>query len=325
MAAMASMVNFATDPADMVFKTRVLRPFLYHQGLRPFQHSAELPRYELHKPTNPAMDATVGSPGIRPFALCGLAAPSQQLPARRQEAFSQRRPGVSPLVAHGPVGLEPISPRTRASGRSALSTPDLGRWRNAETARQAVRLRLNGVRQCTGQSRRRLLKATPPPTAPWDDALCSSRESLFGTEGDPSFMNFSEEPDDFRVRLPAHRIGDSLPETPPPAAHVALSRGRSDASSSRTKCLRTRNKHSGSAPSLASLNLAGHRCKLALPKGSPQHSGLAGLAGLAGFRMPGGDILGDVASNSDEFGMLPQSPMISRLDEDVVANCFMCF
>lgn len=183
----------ASPAADLVWQQR-LRPFLNHPGIRASEG--------FHKPSNPvhrplsqtgASQSALSLRLLRPFTSSDGQAqsPSRSQHEEKRTPKQRRSPRQRPTGKN--VGPQPEEPQPEIGYRSCSSpsgsSADEHRWR-----------------QPAGVS-----------VHDFQDPFA---------DGDPSLIYFSEEPDDDRVFVPAHRIGDT-PE-PKPA-------GRSRASPSPTR------------------------------------------------------------------------------------------
>jgi len=213
--------NFGTQ-SDDIFQTKVLRPFLDNQGrARQALQGGLLGSF--HKPRHPVSGDDEEVTQL-PDGSCLLSSPvhsdPRAHPFHQSEGEDSPRPGRIPKFHREQAwrcgGLGPpsrsnclarlkhvgVNPRLRAI--SAPSSDDafasqtlLGTSRGG--SRGSRRTGVNHVNADDGlnsTARRRPFEACPG----W----------LQGD--DPLLISYPEEPDDDRVRLPAHRIGDTTPE-----------------------------------------------------------------------------------------------------------------
>jgi hypothetical protein len=194
----------------MIFKTRVLRTHLYNQGVELFGGLGVAAPGGFLKPRPPApLERT--QPSQKPKHLV---APSKRLQkaslgflekkAQKQAALSQQASQQSSLQRSATVGDLPIRPFSTLGFRPRSPKREVAKLVRAVSAGRRSRLEDEGGEAISvvgsgvvGSQRRR----------PLYDFF-----SVEDVEGDPSFIDFSDEPEDRRCVLPAHRIGDTLPE-----------------------------------------------------------------------------------------------------------------
>mmetsp|Transcript_157913 Transcript_157913/g.506466 ORF Transcript_157913/g.506466 Transcript_157913/m.506466 type:complete len:227 (-) Transcript_157913:77-757(-) len=170
--------------ADMIFKSRALRPFLDHPG---FDHGCESAFVKPAISVNPqfAKAHPLSCNSFLPFGLLG--ADGADLARRRplaKQGLARRGP------SKGALGGDVPSQRGSASRCGSMAS------RPAAAGRCARELPMTGRAGSAGTL-------------------------SFYVEGDPALIPFSEEPEDPRVRVPAHRIGDT---SSPPRSQVARAR-----------------------------------------------------------------------------------------------------
>lgn len=169
--------------ADLVWQQR-LRPFLNHPGVRPSD--------SFYKPTNP-----VHRPSSQ--QSLGKCEPVRLLrPFTHQDWEADRR-------------STPSSPAPTADDKRPLRAVRASpQRRQAEPSRSVVWAEEEFSYQGTSSSSTEELRQQMHRQAEeYQDSVA---------DGDPSQIRFSEEPDDHRVRVPAHRIGDA-PEPAPASVH----------------------------------------------------------------------------------------------------------
>lgn len=236
----------AFDAADMIFRTQVLRPFLQHPGV--VQPGG--PPQAFLKPSHPAHRPTsrTGRPALQPFNV----AETEDSAARRRRADENRReaahPGraparcqlvrrpLRPALSAPALSLNPAVTSAAAVAASAVMGVPLA-W-DAEEEHSCLR---GGPEARPRPSpiagaldlRANLLLANPLGSSASTGKDHRRRPVCHDTLDDDEAALLSEEPEDPRVYLPAHRIGDAPPRsspraraTPPPACSHAGNPGR---------------------------------------------------------------------------------------------------
>mmetsp|Transcript_4890 Transcript_4890/g.10778 ORF Transcript_4890/g.10778 Transcript_4890/m.10778 type:complete len:282 (-) Transcript_4890:32-877(-) len=168
---------FGGSMAEVVFKTAVLRPFLHHQGV---EGGTSFLKANNQRPTSRVVRSI--SPSVQPFAE-----------HRQHVGFRQEGRLHESLL---------LSPRSAAGQSYPLRKSRSPLIHMAENTSACI---ASGAVQgdpvvVTGRSGPQRHKAK------WDSSYAANRSKDAA---------FSEEPDDPRVHLPAHRIGDELPAPRP--------------------------------------------------------------------------------------------------------------
>mmetsp|Transcript_52600 Transcript_52600/g.118480 ORF Transcript_52600/g.118480 Transcript_52600/m.118480 type:complete len:283 (-) Transcript_52600:75-923(-) len=202
----ASLAPSCSSSADAIFKTQIVRSFLHKRG---DQSSGEPDVFM--KPMHPSQrpssrDPRTCQPSLQPFQ----STEAEELIARRRRGEDNRReaaPGAA-YLGQGPAWRRSLNrqrPRPASSGPPSSPIMEGGGVVDEHTA---------------------MGLGSPDPHAmmtPSSSSSCTAfgaftrerrRRPVHATSVDdsPSNFSFSEEPEDARVHLPAHRIGDAVPE-----------------------------------------------------------------------------------------------------------------
>mmetsp|Transcript_17635 Transcript_17635/g.37431 ORF Transcript_17635/g.37431 Transcript_17635/m.37431 type:complete len:398 (+) Transcript_17635:65-1258(+) len=199
---MTTAVPFAvagcSSQADLIFKTRTCRSFLHHPGVK-----------EPGSPDN-GLNFVLGSPeaqrpssrllSLRPFA----SAEAEELARRKLGGFE-----VAPRREAAPVDPFREAVRRAERWRRRVHTAEQVEAAAAEEAEASAMVASTGSLEFGGQTP---LFSGTAESGSFARARAPSALSDPFLDEDPSFIPFPEDPDDPRVRLPAHRIGDTPPE-----------------------------------------------------------------------------------------------------------------
>jgi len=218
-----------SSSADVIFRTQVLRPFLHHPGV---VQPGEQPQAFL-KPTRPshqppARAASASQPSVQPFdaEVEEGAARKRRVEESRRESIPgqppawrrhlQRQPLRSTSAPRGPspagvaaysavaahcalsMAAPPAPPGSAPQGLNSRAPPDP-----------------SGGPDCRRQSLESFATASWPSRSSSSSLDCRRRLGRAGPPGDDQ-LGLPEAPDDPRVHLPAHRIGDTPPRSPTP-------------------------------------------------------------------------------------------------------------
>lgn len=207
--------SFASS-ADLVFQTRSLRTFLNHPGVQ--QSGAFVkPMIPDHRPPSEAgrrllmpFHTASKEDSSKAFSSTKKASRQASLATQMQRGLKSSSPRSSPPLRREPArgapgpALVPESPSrslgARAQGPRLDQPPDI-----------CIGPTDTGGSSPSGMGKRR---------RPVHDTVSMS------TDGDPEKIPFSEEPDDPRVFVPAHRIGDDPPASRPSRSALAGLKGR---------------------------------------------------------------------------------------------------
>eukprot|EP00930_Biecheleria_cincta_P035195 TRINITY_DN24222_c0_g1_i2.p1 TRINITY_DN24222_c0_g1~~TRINITY_DN24222_c0_g1_i2.p1 ORF type:complete len:232 (+),score=19.45 TRINITY_DN24222_c0_g1_i2:124-819(+) len=194
--------SFASS-ADLVFQTRSLRTFLNHPGVQQSGGFVK-PMMPDHRPPSEA-----GRRLLMPFHSAskedGSCTCSATKKASRQTS----------LVMQIQRGLKPSSPRSSPPQRRGVSRGSCGPMPLSEVSGPTPEIFI-GPPETGGSSPSAMGKRRRPV----HDSVSMS------LDGDPEKIPFSEEPDDPRVFVPAHRIGDDPPACRPSRSALASLKGR---------------------------------------------------------------------------------------------------
>lgn len=210
--------------ADVVFRTQVLRSFLNHPGVGRQQQGFLKPSHPAHRPA-----ATCHPSLLLPFD----SAEEEERAARRwrrraEEGRGEVAPGGA-YMGQGHSWRRAVCPRRPLSSPKQRHWPELA-WQAAGRREVASGRGLRGEAEerggmCVGTPD--AASGTSPSAGSGTDPrrrrpVCAALPDDLEDVDDPSLLSFPEEPDDPRVYLPAHRIGDLLPEGPLPGAPALL-------------------------------------------------------------------------------------------------------